>query len=98
MFCFCYGYGDPRGLHVLTHSFPTRRSSDLCATLGVLCASAALWPAAAADRAKTAIPDFSSNGVSWAGFVAPKVPSEAVARLFNDFEQPKSGQIGRAHV
>src|SRR3546814_13776725 len=21
--------GDPRGLHVLTHSFPTRRSSDL---------------------------------------------------------------------
>src|SRR3546814_1316558 len=28
MFCF-YGYGDHRYLHVLTHSFPTRRSSDL---------------------------------------------------------------------
>src|SRR3546814_12470107 len=27
-FCF-YGYGDHRDLHVLTHSFPTRRSSDL---------------------------------------------------------------------
>src|SRR3546814_16777323 len=26
---FCYGYGDHRNLHVLTHSFPTRRSSDL---------------------------------------------------------------------
>src|SRR3546814_3879952 len=28
MFCF-YRYGDHRDLHVLTHSFPTRRSSDL---------------------------------------------------------------------
>src|SRR3546814_20673764 len=26
---FCELYGDPRDLHVLTHSFPTRRSSDL---------------------------------------------------------------------
>src|SRR3546814_11987227 len=25
----CYWYGDHRDLHVLTHSFPTRRSSDL---------------------------------------------------------------------
>src|SRR3546814_20646666 len=25
----CYGDGDHRTLHVLTHSFPTRRSSDL---------------------------------------------------------------------
>src|SRR3546814_3663192 len=31
-FCFCFfflGFGDTRDLHVLTHSFPTRRSSDL---------------------------------------------------------------------
>src|SRR3546814_11024299 len=33
--CICfvvflfYGYGDHRDLHVLTHAFPTRRSSDL---------------------------------------------------------------------
>src|SRR3546814_17550510 len=27
--CFFEGYGDPRDLHVLTHAFPTRRSSDL---------------------------------------------------------------------
>src|SRR3546814_9790820 len=26
---FFYGYGDHRDLHVLTHSVPTRRSSDL---------------------------------------------------------------------
>src|SRR3546814_20522563 len=26
---FFYGYGDHRDLHVLTHSFPTRRSDDL---------------------------------------------------------------------
>src|SRR3546814_12949448 len=26
---FFYGYGDHRDLHVLTHSFPTRRASDL---------------------------------------------------------------------
>src|SRR3546814_13424445 len=25
----CQGYGDHRDLHVLTHSFPTRRSADL---------------------------------------------------------------------
>src|SRR3546814_7424558 len=28
-FFFFYGTGDHRDLHVLTHSFPTRRSSDL---------------------------------------------------------------------
>src|SRR3546814_19734857 len=27
--CFFVCYGDHRDLHVLTHSFPTRRSSDL---------------------------------------------------------------------
>src|SRR3546814_2934246 len=31
MVLFFYGYGDHRDLHVLTHSFPTRRSSDLLA-------------------------------------------------------------------
>src|SRR6056297_1254254 len=29
LFFFFKGYGDHRDLHVLTHSFPTRRSSDL---------------------------------------------------------------------
>src|SRR3546814_15120113 len=31
VFCFFYGDGDHRDLHVWTHSFPTRRSSDLSA-------------------------------------------------------------------
>src|SRR3546814_12084913 len=30
MLFFFVCYGDHRDLHVLTHSFPTRRSSDLC--------------------------------------------------------------------
>src|SRR3546814_10994757 len=35
LFCFqCYG--DHRDLHVLTHSFPTRRSSDLVQFLSLL--------------------------------------------------------------
>jgi len=47
-------------------------------------AFAALLPAAATEPAGS-VPDFSSNGVSWAGFVAPKTPSAAIAvpsRLF----------------
>src|SRR3546814_11805026 len=33
-FVFFEGYGDHRDLHVRTHSFPTRRSSDLSKTPG----------------------------------------------------------------
>src|SRR3546814_8352013 len=39
--CLCIfffeGYGDHRDLHVLTHSFPTRRSSDLRRSIGRWC-------------------------------------------------------------
>ena len=56
---------------------------------GIVCALGAMPPASAAGVA--AVPDFSSNGVSWAGFVAPRVPSEAVARTFNDYSLPASG-------
>src|SRR3546814_8176781 len=34
MSCFFSGTGDHRDLHVLTHSFPTRRSSDLRRVVG----------------------------------------------------------------
>src|SRR3546814_5271143 len=37
VFCFCEGYGNHRDLHVLTHSFPTRRSSDLVRLGKLLC-------------------------------------------------------------
>src|SRR3546814_14321601 len=36
--CFFEVYGDHRDLHVLTHSFPTRRSSDRKRPLKVVCA------------------------------------------------------------
>jgi hypothetical protein len=60
---------------------------------GFLCALGALAPALAANAAgpRGPVPDFSSNGVSWAGFVAPRIPSEAVARTFNDYSLPASG-------
>ena len=60
---------------------------------GLLCALGALSPVLAADAAgsRGPVPDFSSNGVSWAGFVAPRTPSAAVARTFNDYTLPVSG-------
>src|SRR3546814_10895375 len=36
MFFFFYWYADHRELHVLTHSFPTRRSSDLQIEAGAI--------------------------------------------------------------
>src|SRR5258707_4514324 len=60
-----------------------------CVTAGLLFTGAAL----AADTTKSSgpIPDFSSNGISWAGFVMPPKPDAAVARTFNDFSLPVSG-------
>src|SRR3546814_12980929 len=41
---FFYRSGDHRNLHVLTHSFPTRRSSDLCSPRpAATWRSTALW-------------------------------------------------------
>src|SRR3546814_11940317 len=36
-YCFFYLYGAHRALHVLTHSFPTRRSSDLELDVADIC-------------------------------------------------------------
>src|SRR5258708_9293785 len=60
-----------------------------CVTAGLLCTGAAL--AADATKSSGPVPDFSSNGVSWAGFVMPPKPDAAVARTFNDFSLPLSG-------
>src|SRR3546814_19578343 len=46
---FFYWYGDHRDLHVLTHSFPTRRSSDLMASVRGLAAAAQI-PAYCASK------------------------------------------------
>jgi hypothetical protein len=54
----------------------------------------AIVPLAAAPAPETGAPpglNLSEPGVVWSGFVAPKEPNYAVARLFNDFDKPKTG-------
>jgi len=59
----------------------------------LLCAGVALLPVlgVAAAPAPASIPDFSSNGVSWSGYVSRLPPTEAHARTFNDYSSPASG-------
>src|SRR5215470_6448236 len=62
--------------------------------LGALCGAAACLPAVAAEAPVTGAPpnlDLSAPGVAWAGFVPPKQPDYAIARLFNDFASPATG-------
>jgi len=67
--------------------------TSTCMTAGLLCAGMALLPVVGVDAASapSAIPDFSSKGVSWSGYVALPVPTEAHGRTFNDFTSPVSG-------
>lgn len=60
---------------------------------GLLSAGIAVLPgfAAGAPAPAPAIPDFTSNGVSWSGYVARLPPTEAHARTFNDFTSPAAG-------
>ena len=64
-----------------------------CATAGLICAGMAVFPllGAWAASAPQAIPDFSSNGSSWAGYVGKLPPTEEHARTFNDYTSPASG-------
>src|SRR5499425_2734256 len=62
--------------------------------LSALCGAAAFLPVVAAEAPRTGAPpglDLSAPGVAWAGFVAPKEPNYAIARLFNDFANPATG-------
>src|SRR5258708_7372536 len=62
--------------------------------LTALCGRARLRAVLAAEvRRRGAAPnlDLSGPGVAWAGFVAPKEPNYAIARLFNDFANPATG-------
>src|SRR5437868_1874360 len=55
---------------------------------------AAFPPPLAQEAPRTGAPpnlELSAPGVAWAGFVAPKEPDYAVARLFNDFGNPPTG-------
>ena len=64
---------------------------------GTLVLAALLSPAAylsllAQEAPRTgARPNFSEPGVAWAGYVTPREPNRAIARLFNDFAQPATG-------
>jgi len=61
--------------------------------LGALCGPVAFL-AVAAEAPRTGAPpglDLSAPGVAWAGFVAPKQPDYAIARLFNDYAGPATG-------
>ena len=60
----------------------------------IVLGGAAALPVFAAEAPRTGAPpglDLSAPGVAWAGFVAPKEPNYAVARLFNDFASPATG-------
>jgi hypothetical protein len=82
-----------RGLPMTKNLPRPRRLVAGAIGLCVLVGFAAL-PAGAQDAAKTGAPpslDLSAPGVAWAGFVAPKAPNYAIARLFNDFAGPATG-------
>ena len=60
--------------------------------LGALLSPAAFLPLLAQEAPRTgARPNFSEPGVAWAGYVTPREPNRAIARLFNDFAQPATG-------
>jgi hypothetical protein len=66
----------------------TRHALASAVVLSALLGPAAFLPVLAAEAQKTAVPpglNLSAPGVAWAGFVAPKEPNYAIARLFNDF-------------
>jgi hypothetical protein len=79
----------------MTHVLP-RMAQRLLAgamVLGALCVSGTFLALAAETPATGAPPGLvlSAPGVAWAGFVAPKEPNYAIARLFNDFASPATG-------
>ena len=62
-------------------------------SVGLFCGVLAALPGLGAEAASapSAIPDFSTYGVGWSGYVARRPPTEAHARTFNDFTSPASG-------
>jgi hypothetical protein len=62
------------------------------ALLGMVCAALAFLVGLGAQAQTTvAAPNLSAPGVAWAGFVAPRQPNYAIARLFNDYANPATG-------
>jgi hypothetical protein len=58
----------------------------------MVCAALAFRVGLGAQAQTTvAAPNLSAPGVAWAGFVAPRQPNYAIARLFNDYANPATG-------
>src|SRR3546814_19998930 len=103
---FFYLYGDPRDLHVLTHSFPTRRSSDL-SSLAPPCAGPQRQAMPAAMQANGLAPDEPAERTvlveafcSWSA-CRMKMRSMALVRTGFGFQSSagtEKHKIGRAHV
>src|SRR3546814_19533471 len=92
-YVFFYCSGAPRDLHFLTHSFPTRLSSDLLLALVLASAGllAAFWHLGKPLRAWRAFSQWRTSWLSREGVAA--VLTYVPALLF-----AASLQIGRAHV
>src|SRR3546814_11134549 len=98
--CFVKCDGDRRVLHVLTPSFPSRRSSDrglgaalvgrLDAADSILTRDRQRLEAVKRAHAETAASYFAANAASWDRLRSLHVPEEAVEAAIR--------KIGRAHV
>src|SRR5262245_31693982 len=68
----------------------------LCAgaIVGALLSSAAFLSLSAQEAPRTGAPpglQLSEAGIAWAGYITPREPNLAIARLFNDFASPATG-------
>src|SRR3546814_1170007 len=90
-----YGYGDHRYLHVLTHSFPTRRSSDL----GLPYAFASHFAPGALDEAVAIYRrDFQPSAQLAHPYVMAGRRADLVVLSGDDRRFLEAQEIGRAHV
>src|SRR3546814_11490978 len=99
-----YGYGDHRDLHVLTHSFPTRRSSDLGHEFGGpgLCRACAELVCGKAQMPRErrldagAVKDIALNGRTIDNLLRDEFDSQAIALIGRSEERRVGNECARA--
>src|SRR3546814_14985162 len=98
-FFFFYWYGGPTDLHVLTHSFPTRRSSEL-AREGVDALGNRRHVGGAARRGRGSHPGLLLTGPSGDAALARAVGEEQSVGRHHVVNPDHAAlvEIGRAHV
>jgi hypothetical protein len=85
---------EKQGLLMTSDLLRMRRLLAGAIVLGALCGPAAFLPILGQEAPRTGAPpnrNLSEPGIAWAGFVRPKEPNYAIARLFNDFASPATG-------